>query len=135
MSGMTTRYALLKHSGHGPLHFDLLLELEPGSPLATWQLPVDPRGAAVEDLEGRRIQDHRPAYLTYEGPVSGGRGHVERPAGGPLEVLSAEADRVEFVLQGPGWAGHFILKRSEDDLWRLQQVSRRPDPAPPAAGR
>ena len=67
----TLRYAVLHHTGHGPPHYDLLFETSPGSPLLTFRSPVWP--VTGEDA-ARRLPDHRPMYLDYEGPVSGGRG-------------------------------------------------------------
>ena len=39
---------------------------------------------AGQSLPAQRIQDHRPAYLAYEGEVSGGRGNVKRLSGGTI---------------------------------------------------
>jgi hypothetical protein len=81
----------------------LLHELPDGSWHVDWMIAQEPRGRdplvtlrlqqRVDDLPaGRRIEairiaDHRPAYLTYEGPVSGDRGTVKRLARGTAVVL------------------------------------------------
>ena len=53
-------------------HFDLMIQ--DGNQLATWRLaewPVEKEHQVVVELPPHRI-----AYLDYEGPLSGDRGHV-----------------------------------------------------------
>jgi cupin 2 domain-containing protein len=73
------RYVVLRHDGVADPHFDLMFETSPGSPLATWRSPDWPvrDGAPLT-----HVPDHRADYLTYEGPVSRGRGTVRRVAAG-----------------------------------------------------
>jgi hypothetical protein len=69
------RCVVLHHTGVPAPHFDVLFELSPDAPLPTWRAerwPPEPGDYWV------RAPDHRPAYLTYEGPVSGDRGEVRR---------------------------------------------------------
>ncbi len=40
----------------------------------------------VRGFDAERLADHRAEYLSYEGPVSGGRGVVSRVAMGSFEV-------------------------------------------------
>src|SRR5690242_13960616 len=61
------RYAILRHHGIPDPHFDLMFELTPGARLATWRSPVWPITLQVTVTQ---LPDHRPLYLTYEGPVS-----------------------------------------------------------------
>jgi hypothetical protein len=73
------RYVVLRHEGVARPHFDVMWESRPGSRLVTirtdqWPMP-DP-------MRFERLEDHRREYLDYEGPVSGGRGHVRRIASG-----------------------------------------------------
>jgi len=88
------RYVILHHTGHPAKqdHFDLMLEHQ--GALRTW---------VVEDAElskGRAVQsfDHRLAYVTHEGSVSGGRGEVRRVAGGAFEVVTWEARRIQIRM-------------------------------------
>ena len=76
------RFAVLLHD-HPIIHWDFLLEN--GATLRTWRLPRDPCRHDVMDAE--EIAPHRPLYLDYEGPVSGGRGAVRRVAAGTTRVL------------------------------------------------
>ena len=66
--------AILQHDSPRGLHWDLLLEV--GQALKTWALPQPPQYSSEMICEA--LPDHRPAYLEYEGPVSGGRGTVTR---------------------------------------------------------
>ena len=85
----TLRYAVLHHTGHGPPHYDLLFETSPGSPLLTFRSPVWP---VTGEVQLAQLADHRPMYLDYEGPVSGGRGEVRAVARGTCELSRVGSD-------------------------------------------
>jgi hypothetical protein len=73
------RYVILRHEDIPQPHFDLMLETAPGSDLTTWRSdrwPIDTPTPLT------KLADHRPAYLEYEGPVSGNRGSVRRVEAG-----------------------------------------------------
>jgi len=72
------RFALLRHDSPRGRHWDLLLEF--GPVLRTWELTELPRPG--REMVCRALPDHRPVYLDYEGPISGGRGSVVREEGG-----------------------------------------------------
>lgn len=107
------RFALLRHDWPEP-HRDLVLQ-RPGQEsqerLMTWALYPREPGEDVFRAErmttGRAVplEPHRAIYLTYEGPVSGGRGSVSRECGG----LVASAESVE------NWA--FSLRVEGPDGW------------------
>jgi len=87
------RYVVLRHDGIPDPHFDLMFETAPGSRLATWRCdrwPID------RETPVTKLDDHRPAYLEYEGPVSGDRGSVRRVT-----------------------SGYHKLERRGDDHWRF----------------
>ncbi|TAN37688.1 MAG: hypothetical protein EPN23_04015 [Verrucomicrobia bacterium] len=111
------RFVLLRHTGHGPLHFDLMIE--DGKTLATWQFEFSPvllaPGTAVAC---RRLAAHRTAYLDYTGPVSRNRGQVHRTDTGicNLTFFTSHWD-LEFrgtILRGP-----FTLKGVGGADWLL----------------
>lgn len=90
-------------------HWDLFLETQHKS-LWTWSFS-DEWGTAARFL-GIRLSDHRPMYLDYDGPISGGRGTVQRIATGEYEIkrlgddglpreitLSMNTDQVVVSLQ------------------------------------
>lgn len=81
------RFAVLRHEGVAEPHFDLLIDLDGRSPLATWRSPAWPITAVTPLL----LQaTHRRIYMDYQGPIGGGRGTVTRVDSGPcrVEVLS-----------------------------------------------
>jgi len=120
---MSRAFVIHVHSGCGPLHFDLMLE--GADALATWQVPLDPAGLGPgESTPARRLPDHRTDYLTYEGPVSRGRGRVRRLDRGTYELLAAAEDRRVVRLDGQNLRGRFELRRSgpDNDDWTLARL-------------
>jgi hypothetical protein len=77
------RYVVLRHEGVDKPHYDLMFETSPGSSLATWRSPEWPLRAGTPLTY---LKDHRPAYLDYEGTISGGRGTVTRVLAGRHRV-------------------------------------------------
>jgi hypothetical protein len=63
--------------------------------------------------------DHRPAYLDYEGPVSGGRGTVTRWDAGSFTWEADDPDRVTVRLAGGRWSGLAALVRQATGEWSL----------------
>ena len=92
------RYVVLRHEGVDEPHFDFLFEREAGSDLITFRFPAWP---VWETTEVTELRPHRRAYLTYEGDISGGRGHVQRVAEGTCAVqrVSDGTWRVTFVSE------------------------------------
>jgi hypothetical protein len=103
------RYAILFHDGIAQPHYDLLFEIESGSALAAWRSPVWPI-ADPTDIE--RLPDHRREYLDYEGPISGGRGHVRRVAGGQCAIERSAQDPARWTISGVAPAMRLILEQS-----------------------
>lgn len=102
------RFVLLEHD-HPFLHWDLMLEC--GAVLRTWRLAEMPGAAGSIAVEA--LPDHRRRYLDYEGPVSGGRGHVRRIDAGtfhPAESLMASRAEPEFELRGSRLRGHVRIR-------------------------
>lgn len=89
------RYVVLTHN-HPELHWDFMLEVE-GS-LRTWRLSRPPDSTG--EINSTQLDDHRIAYLDYEGPVSGGRGEVHRWDAGDYELLSELPERLAVRLSG-----------------------------------
>ena len=81
---------LLHELPDGSSHVDWLLATDPAGerPLITFRLPgrVDELEAG-EVMEAQRTANHRPAYLNYEGPISGGRGTVRRLRRGVVKTI------------------------------------------------
>jgi len=120
---MPKSFVIHLHTGHGRKHYDLMLSH--AEALATWQLPASPAELAPgEDLPAARLADHRRAYLTYEGPVRGGRGAVRRIDEGTYELLHGDEAAWEVVLAGRICRGRFALRRDADrpDRWTLTRL-------------
>jgi hypothetical protein len=98
MSDVPLRYAVLRHEGVDAPHFDFLFETAPNSMLQTWRLTEWP----IRDVqEATRIRDHRPAFLTYQGTLTGGRGQVVRVDEGTC-ISEVGARRVTTELRPSG---------------------------------
>lgn len=126
------RYVVLLHQmpsgSNRPTHFDLMLE--DGEVLRTWELTAWPPLADSPDLDSansatpshsrellaRQLPDHRPAYLTYEGEISGGRGHVQRRAAGQFAWLRDEPNRIEVGLETGAGRAVLVLERPEPSV-------------------
>jgi hypothetical protein len=101
------RFVILEHD-HPERHWDLMLEAD--GVLRTWRLHAPPRpGHAVDATPSF---DHRLAYLDYEGPVSGGRGTVQRWDAGTFEWDTETDDQKAFLLRGVRIQGRARLDRT-----------------------
>ena len=114
---MHGRFVIQQHSGFGPTHFDLMLET--GEALATRQLASLPSNQPGQSMPARKLPDHRSAYLTYEGPVSGGRGEVRIVERGSWRAVSTTPARWEVDLAGEVLAGRYVLEHVEAEQWTL----------------
>lgn len=108
-----SRFVLLEHD-YPTTHWDLMLEA--GSALRTWRLAQPPQSGRT--IDAAAVFDHRLLYLDYEGPISGGRGHVVRWDWGTFAKLEESARRLAVLLAGQRLHGVFVLERVEGDTWR-----------------
>jgi hypothetical protein len=110
------RFVILHHllpAGHDRgTHFDLMLET--GGVLRTWSLAELPTMGKAVPAES--LPDHRLAYLTYEGPVSGDRGSVSRVEEGEFEVMAESGELLHVRLAGRVFRGNLELRREENSL-------------------
>lgn len=106
-----TRYVVLHHVLSDRSHWDLMIEH--GPTLATWRLEHDPAELLPRGSEAQtpalKIADHRKHYLTYEGPVSGGRGSVHRLDEGWATVLEEEPYGWVVRMAGRIFCGLYAL--------------------------
>lgn len=89
------RFVILAHDWPFP-HFDFMLEEE--TTLRTWRLAEPPHPGQV--LAAEEIAPHRLAFLDYEGPVSGDRGHVTRWDAGTYLPMTQPGDSLTVELHG-----------------------------------
>ena len=121
-------FVLLRHETSDGVHWDLMLEA--GASLTTWQLAEDPtrgtegRRADSGGIRARRLPDHRRAYLEYEGPVSGDRGHVTRVERGTCLLVGDGPQSYVVKLSGERLTGVFEFKVEAADpgLWHFRRV-------------
>jgi hypothetical protein len=109
------RYVILEHD-FPVRHWDLMLQA--GEVLRTWKLTSPPQIGLTVAAE--KSFDHRPIYLDYEGPISGGRGAVVRWDGGSYQPITEENDRIVVRLKGTRLNGEAILARDSDGQWHVR---------------
>ena len=118
------RFVLLYHETPPdfgrPAHYDLMLE--DGGQLRTWELASVPEYNIPQVC--RALAPHRLAYLDYEGPVSGNRGHVRRVDTGEVEWLEPREVVLAAVISGELLSGRLEFKRLQCDdesaeVWEL----------------
>ena len=125
---------LLRHTlPDGTWHYDWLLArsappADPGTVepagaagmLLSFRIGHRPDDPAVHTIAADHLGDHRVAYLTFEGDVSGGRGRVDRVASGWCRVIQENPEHVEFLACFDGverrWRGK---PRGQPPHWLL----------------
>lgn len=103
-------------------HFDFMIE--GGETLWTWALPQWPEPGVWLNVEP--LRDHRLAYLEYEGPISGDRGHVTRRESGTCEVLQRDGARTVVRLAGERMRGTIQIETLLDGcrlMWQPEEES------------
>lgn len=93
--------------------------LEDGPALATWQVPLPPENWSADTITCRKLADHRLDYLTYEGPVSHGRGQVRLNARGHYQPIRIQTDHWHVHLTGRTINAQLELQLLHDDQWQL----------------
>ncbi len=111
-------------------HVDWMIAPDPGGsePLVTFRVASRVDGLAGGGrLLARRIEDHRPDYLVYEGPLSGDRGTVRRLARGTVVSWDRGRDVWLMEIEWPDPAGGLrrqILRLSRQasggDAWAIE---------------
>lgn len=110
--------ALLLHTTDTGAHYDWLIgrpgedrlwAARLGEPTARW--------AELGRFELEPIAPHRREYLTYEGPISGGRGSVQRVDEGSVQVRRWSDDGAQLVVSMHGFIGRLDLKRIDEGRW------------------
>ena len=117
------RFVVQRHGGIPDPHYDLMIE--DGRALAAWRFERLPGVRTNRSVTGRKLADHRRAYLTYEGPVSGGRGRVRIRDAGTARVETCPNGRTwNLRLRGRRLEGGFVLQRKgRGDAWEWRRES------------
>ncbi|MCK4873111.1 MAG: hypothetical protein KAS72_10330 [Phycisphaerales bacterium] len=97
------RTVVLRHDvPNGSFHFDWLIAMRAaeGAELRAFRLDTPAhRLPPGKIIAAEQLPDHRAAYLRYEGPVSGDRGHVRRVASGWADVRCERPNLLEIVVR------------------------------------
>lgn len=125
------RFAVLHHTGWPgrPDHFDLLLQFRDADDddarvlkaFATRDDRFPEPGCALQLLE-----DHRKAYLHFEGALSAGRGTVARVDGGELlwlQPFDSAATALQVLASGSRLRGRYCLRMEKSPLVSLEEIA------------
>lgn len=116
---------LLRHETAAGPHYDWLI-VPPGGRLgprgALWTARVDRHWDTWDQL-GRlsltALPPHRRRYLSWQGPLTGGRGHVYTAGQAAAEPSLWAENRIELTLHRPGAAEiKLCLEHLADARWR-----------------
>jgi hypothetical protein len=124
-TAMGLQYVILHHTDVAEPHYDLMFEAAPGGALRTFRSPAWPIEEATVLTP---LPDHRRAYLTYEGPVSGGRGSVRRVEAGTYTAepsLNEEAGSFQIQLL-PARRPYRLVR---DPHWIIEPAPHSPWPS------
>ena len=113
------RYVVLRHEGIDDPHFDVMFETSAGAPLKTFRSPEWP---IVRATKLTPLPDHRSAYLTYEGPISGERGVVRRIVAGTYEARPQWDDPAVFdvCLIEPSRLHLWLVGPPHEEAWLIE---------------
>jgi len=109
------RTVVLHHAAPGHPHHDWLMEVphDPGGALFAARVALAPAAwPAAGHLHLEPLPPHRRAWLSREGPVSGGRGRARRVAAGAFTCGLWTPHRIELELRLGPVAGHLRLTRA-----------------------
>ena len=113
------RYVVLRHEGVDEPHFDVMFETAAGSALRTFRSPEWPIAGPTRVTP---LPDHRPAYLTFEGPLSRDRGFVRRIATGTYEARAQWDDPsvIDVWLIEPTRQHLWLVGPPHEEAWLIE---------------
>jgi hypothetical protein len=116
------RFVVQHHVVEPEAHWDLMWQ--DGPALATWRSPCPLDRVGATPVAFVRIADHRLAYLDYEGPVSGDRGHVRPHEKGTFRWQRRADDEWIVAVEGARTRGTFRLLQTgpAPSDWTLAQL-------------
>ncbi|MBN1507526.1 MAG: hypothetical protein JW955_11810 [Sedimentisphaerales bacterium] len=114
---MGNRFVVQQHTTADGVHWDLMIEK--GRVLLTFRLAEPPENAVHGTIRAIRIFDHALRFLTYEGPVQKGAGHVRIVDRGDCHAFDEREDAISMELHGVVLWGPFALLRIDQAQWQL----------------
>ena len=118
------RFAVLHHAGAGSAggaegadapHYEFLFDTTDTSSLVTFRLPDWPL-APGSTHAALKLRDHRRIYLTYEGQISGDRGHVTHVAEGEARIMQSGEN---WLLSFPDGQLFLAFEPVRGDQWHV----------------
>lgn len=132
---ITLPTVLLRHDSPEGLHHDWLLSdprLADDPDSLLWTARVGPSSHQWEELgtwDIEPIRGHRRHYLTYEGPLTNGRGNIHRVDEGTISSTLWTDNRIIFNLMMRYCQGCVELVRLSASHWRARLVEMNEPPA------
>lgn len=131
----TLATAILEHTTDQGVHHDWLIEdptrAYPRAPQARlWTarvLPPPAHWAALGRFDLKILPPHRRHYLTYQGPVPGNRGRVQRIATGTVRPMLWSPARLRLAVQLPGFTGIIDTQLQQPTRHLARVESKVPD--------
>jgi len=116
--------ALLLHQTPAGRHHDWLIggpdyRTDPSSRLWTARIrPASERWRKLGVFDLQQLPHHRRTYLRYQGPLTGGRGHVKRIDRGQVVILLWREGRIVLDVTLDRFNGPIELTRVGGTAWR-----------------
>lgn len=119
------RTAILEHTTATGVHHDWLIEdprlpnlKAPDAKLWTARVTPPPQDwPMLKRIDLTTIAPHRRDYLTYQGPIAGGRGRVRRIASGICFTTLWANDRIVLTLKTDTALLDLQIIRQSEDHW------------------
>lgn len=111
---------VIHHHRTVPDHYDLMFEQ--GESLLSFRIAEDDIGALIDGrhVTAEKIQDHRKDYLSYEGPVSCDRGHVEIVDSGEYRLIETGNGFFRAGFTGKKLDGIFMFSLNDrENCWTI----------------
>jgi bifunctional non-homologous end joining protein LigD len=113
------RFVIHKHQAR-KLHFDFRLEVN--GVLKSWAIPKDiPLERGIKRL-AIQTEDHPLSFINFEGTIPEGQygaGVIEIWDKGDYQLIKAENNEINFILNGEKLKGRYALIKFKDKSWLL----------------
>ncbi len=123
---MRTKYSFVihLHRKDDDVHWDLMLQ-DPNSDeirFLTWRVPKDAFKGTNNQIQAQKIFDHPDKFLTYQGPLSAGKGMCRIVDRGEFEIIKFTDTFLQIRCFGGILDGEYVLEKIEDDDWRITKL-------------